>query len=72
MKYRELLRITSLDLGNQTPYELILSALSELADKVLIKLLELIAEDENIKWAGAEVPYALFAMGTTGCAGVEL
>ncbi|MFT5425627.1 MAG: glutamate-ammonia-ligase adenylyltransferase [Gammaproteobacteria bacterium] len=66
LKYRELLRITSLDLDNQISYEQILLALSELADKVLIKLLELIEKDANIKWAGKEVPYALFAMGKLG------
>ncbi|MCK5432972.1 MAG: hypothetical protein KAJ03_09520, partial [Gammaproteobacteria bacterium] len=66
LKYRELLRITSLDLDNKVPYEQILLALSELADKVLIKLLGLIEADGEIKWAGREVPYILFAMGKLG------
>lgn len=66
LKYREFLRISSLDLGNKIPYEQILSALSELAERILMKLLELIEKDEDIKWAGKEVPYALFAMGKLG------
>ena len=66
LKYRELLRITALDLDNKIPYEPILLALSELADKVLIKMLGLIEADGDIKWAGREVPYALFAMGKLG------
>ena len=66
LKYRELLRITSMDLDNKIPYEQILLALSELADKVLIKLLGLIEADGDIKWAGREVPYSLFAMGKLG------
>jgi len=66
LKYRELLRITSMDLDNKIPYEQILFALSVLADKVLIKLLGLIEADREITWAGREVPYALFAMGKLG------
>ena len=66
LKYRELLRITSLDLDNKIPYEYVLLALSELADKVLIKLLELIEADREIKLAGSEVPYVVFAMGKLG------
>jgi len=66
LKYRELLRITSLDLENKIPYEEILSALSELADKILGKLFVLIEQDQELKWAGKEVPHSLFAMGKLG------
>ncbi len=66
LKYRELLRITSLDIGTKTPYEHILLALSNLADKILIKLLTLVEEDRDIKWAGKEVPLSLIAMGKLG------
>jgi len=66
LKYRELLRITSLDIGNKTSYEHILLALSDLADKILIKLLTLVEEDGDIKWAGKEVPLSLIAMGKLG------
>jgi len=66
LKYRELLRITSLDIYNQIPYEQILLALSELADEILNKMLELIVADQELKWANKEVPFALFAMGKLG------
>ena len=66
LKYRELLRITSLDIGNKTPYENILLALSDLADKIIIKLLSLVEEGRELKWAGKEVPLCLFAMGKLG------
>ncbi len=66
LKYRELLRITSLDIYNQIPYEQILLALSELADEILNKMLELVVADQELKWADKEVPFALFAMGKLG------
>jgi len=66
LKYRELLRITSLDIDNNIPYEQVLSALSELADGILNKALELIEADQELKWADNEVPFALFAMGKLG------
>ena len=66
LKYRELLRITSLDIYNQIPYEQILLALSELADEILNKMLELIVADQELKWADKEVPLAMFAMGKLG------
>ncbi len=66
LKYRELLRITSLDIYNHVPYEQILLALSELADAILNKVLELIETDQELKWADREVPLALFAMGKLG------
>ena len=66
LKYRELLRITSLDIYNQIPYEQILLALSDLADQILIKILELIEADQDLKWADKEVPMAMFAMGKLG------
>jgi len=66
LKYRELLRITSLDIYNQIPYEQILLALSEMADAILNKVLELIEADRELKWAGKEVSLALFAMGKLG------
>jgi len=66
LKYRELLRITSLDIYNQVPYEQILLALSELADVILNKALQLIDADQELKWADNEVPLALIAMGKLG------
>ena len=66
LKYRELLRITSLDIYNQIPYEQILLALSELADAILNKVLQLIEGDQEITWADREVPLTLFAMGKLG------
>ncbi len=66
LKYRELLRITSLDIYNQVPYEQILLALSELADAILNKVLQLIEADQEITLADKEVPMALFAMGKLG------
>jgi glutamine synthetase adenylyltransferase len=72
LKYRELLRITSLDIYNQIPYEQILLALSELADEILNKMLELIVADQELKWADKEVPLAMFAMGKCRCTGTEL
>ena len=66
IKYRELLRITSLDLADKLPYEQILLALSNLADKVLTRMLELIEADRDIKWRGENLPFALFAMGKLG------
>ncbi len=66
LKYRELLRITSLDIYNQIPYEQILLALSELADQILNKVLELINADQELKWVDKEVPLAMFAMGKLG------
>lgn len=66
LKYRELLRITSLDLANKTPYEEILLALSDLADKILNRLLVLIEEEVDIKWAGKRVLFSIFAMGKLG------
>ncbi len=66
LKYRELLRITSLDIYNLVPYEQILLALSELADVILNRALQLIDADQELKWADREVPLALFAMGKLG------
>lgn len=66
LKYRELLRITSLDIYNQVPYKQILLALSEMADAILNRALQLIEMDQELKWAGKEVPLALFAMGKLG------
>lgn len=66
LKYRELLRITSLDIYDQVPYEQILLALSKLADGILNKVLELIDTDQELKWADKEVPFALIAMGKLG------
>ncbi len=66
LKYRELLRITSLDIYNQVPYEQILLALSELADAILDKALKLINADDELKWADKDVPLALIAMGKLG------
>lgn len=65
-KYRELLRVTALDVENKIPYEEILLAQSELAENVLIKLLALIENSSDIKWANKKVPFALFAMGKLG------
>jgi len=66
LKYRELFRITSLDIYNQVPYEKILLALSELADEILIKILELIDADQELNGSDNDVPLALFAMGKLG------
>lgn len=66
LKYRELLRITSLDIYNKVPYEQILLALSELADVILNRALQLIDTDQELKWADREVPLTLFAMGKLG------
>ena len=46
-KYRELLRITWLDVAGVVSYEEVLSALSRLADNVLIKILELVSTGES-------------------------
>ena len=66
LKYRELLRITSLDIYNQLAYEQILLALSELADAILDKALKLIDADQELKWSEKDVPMALVAMGKLG------
>ena len=66
LKYRELLRITSLDIYNQIPYEQILLALSELADAILNKVLVFIEADQELEWADKKVPMALVAMGKLG------
>lgn len=66
LKYRELLRITSLDIYNQVAYEQILLALSDLADEILNKVLELIEAADDLKRTDKEVPLALFAMGKLG------
>lgn len=66
LKYRELLRLSSLDIANQAGYQKILSALSELADTILIKLLELISADNTVQWGGERMPLALIAMGKLG------
>ena len=58
LKYRELLRITSLDIKNQVAYEQILTALSVLAEKILRKLLALVTNDSE--------ELCLFAMGKLG------
>ena len=66
LKYRELLRITSLDIDNKIPYEQVLSALSELADKILIKLLALLEESQGDEREGGELAFSIFAMGKLG------
>lgn len=66
LKYRELLRITALDIDNHGDYQEILSALSILADSIVIKALSLIEQDESIKWHDKNVPFSLFAMGKLG------
>ena len=66
LKYRELLRITSLDIYNQVTYEQILLALSELADAILDKALKLIGADHELRWSDRDVPMALIAMGKLG------
>jgi len=72
LKYRELLRITSLDIYNQVPYEQILLALSELADAILNKVLQLIEADPDLEWADKKVPMALVAMGKLGAHRTEM
>jgi len=66
LKYRELLRITALDIYNQVAYEQILLSLSELADVILDKALKLIDAEQELKWSNKEVPMALLAMGKLG------
>ena len=66
LKYRELLRITALDIYNQVAYEQILLSLSELADVILDKALKLIDAEQELKWSDKDVPMALLAMGKLG------
>ena len=61
-KYRELLRITWLDVAGLVSYEQVLSALSRLADNILIKVLALVSANESSK----DIPICLLALGKLG------
>ena len=70
-KYRELLKITWWDLTDAMPYQGILNRLSVLADKVIIKALEIISADRKYpEYRGHSVPFCVIAMGKLGA--VEL
>lgn len=66
LKYRELLRITSLDIAGDVAYEEILSALTQLADGILIRALSLPDIDTHNKCSGNTAHLALFGMGKLG------
>lgn len=66
LKYRELLRITALDIEQTLPYVEILSKLSTLADYVLRKALDIISNASEMQWHGKRLPFAVFALGKLG------
>jgi glutamate-ammonia-ligase adenylyltransferase len=66
-KYRELLKITWLDLSEKFSYPVILDRLSFLADKVIIKAMQLAATDKHYPGSEKpEFPFCIFAMGKLG------
>ncbi|SMN10947.1 Glutamate-ammonia-ligase adenylyltransferase [uncultured Candidatus Thioglobus sp.] len=66
LKYRELLRITALDVAQVIPYVDILLALSTLADYILRKALAIISNTSDMQWHGKRLPFALFSLGKLG------
>ena len=58
-KYKQLLRISWFDISNRLPYEKILLALSQLADRIINQVLTLIGYKQ-------ELPLCIFAMGKLG------
>ncbi len=66
-KYRELLKITWLDLIGETPYQIILHRLSVLAETVVHKALEIVSMHKKYAgYNGHPVPFCVFAMGKLG------
>ncbi len=63
-KYRELLRIAALDLQAQQPYEQVLTALSDLADRTVVAALDLAGAD-NLKTKLRD-GVCIFALGKQG------
>ena len=66
LKYRELLRITALDVAQAIPYADILLALSTLADYIINRALEIIGNTSDMQWHGKRLPFALFSLGKLG------
>lgn len=67
LKYRELLRLTALDIADNVAYEAILLALSQLAEQMIARLLTIIKSDDDTCWlSDEEFPFSILAMGKLG------
>ena len=66
-KYEELLKITWLDLLGKFSYKVILDRLSNLADNLILKVMQIVSIGKNYPtYDKLQIPFCIFAMGKLG------